>query len=81
MKATDLKFNLIDSYLGLLKSLSPDNRLELISKLSDSLKNFEKPTDKSLNDLYGAFKTRKSADEIIADLKKSRNFGRKTELF
>lgn len=79
MKAADLKFNLIDSYIGLLKSLSPDSRLELISKLSDSLKGSKKPTDKSLSDLYGAFKTKKSADEMIADLKKSRNFDRKTE--
>ena len=81
MKATNLKFNLIDSHLGLLKSLSPDNRLELISKLSDSLKGSKKPSNKSLTDLYGAFKTKKSADEIIADLKKNRNFNRKTEQF
>lgn len=79
MKAAGLKFNLIDSYLGLLKSLSPNNRLELISRLTDSLKSSKKPTNKSLNDLYGAFKTKKSADEIIVDLKKSRNFDRKTE--
>jgi hypothetical protein len=78
MKAANLKFNLIDSYLGLLKSLSPDNKLELISRLSDSLKG-PKKNNKSLSDLYGAFKTKKSADEIIADLKKSRNFGRKIE--
>lgn len=82
MKATDLKFNLIDSYLGLLESLSPDNRLELISKLSDSLKKgSKKPSDKSLSDLYGAFKTKKSADEVIAMLKESRRFGRKIEQF
>jgi hypothetical protein len=79
MKAADLKFNVIDSYLGLLKSLSLENRLELISKLSDSLKSSKKSKDKPLSDLYGAFKTTKSADEIIADLKKSRNFDRKTE--
>jgi hypothetical protein len=79
MKAADLKFNLIDSYLGLLRSLSPENRLELISKLSDSLKGSRRPTNKSISDLYGAFKTKKSADEIIADLRKSRNFNRRTE--
>ena len=79
MKAANLKFNLIDSYLGLLKSMSPDNKLELISRLSDSLKGPKKNNNKSLSDLYGAFKTKKSADEIIADLKKSRNFGRKIE--
>ncbi|HNP96518.1 MAG TPA: hypothetical protein PKJ63_12845 [Cyclobacteriaceae bacterium] len=80
MKATDLKFNLVDSYLGLLKSLSPDSRLELIAKLSDSLKGSKKPSDKPLKELYGAFKTKKTADQIISDLKKGRNFDRKTEL-
>ena len=79
MKAADLKFNLIDSYLGLLNNLSPDSKLELISKLSDSLKGSKKPTDKSIGDLYGAFISKKSADEIISDLKDSRNFNRKTE--
>ena len=43
MKAADLELNLVESYLGLLKSLSPDNRLELISKLWDSLKVPKKP--------------------------------------
>ena len=79
MKATDLKFNLIDSYLGLLNNLSPDSKLELISRLSDSLKGSKKPTDKSISDLYGAFISKKSADEIITELKDSRIFNRKTE--
>ncbi len=79
MKAADLKFNLIDSYLGLLNNLSPESKLELISKLSDSLKSSKKPTKKSLRDLYGAFKSKRTADEIITDLKNSRNFNRKTE--
>lgn len=35
MEAADFKFNLIDSYLGLLRSLSPENKMELISKLSE----------------------------------------------
>ena len=81
MEAADFKFNLIDSYLGLLRSLSPENRLELISKLSDSLKGSKKPTGKSISDLYGAFISKKSADEILSDLKASRSFNRKTEGF
>ncbi len=79
MKAADLKFNLIDSYLGLLKNLSPDSKIELISRLSDSLKDPKKPTDNSLGNLFGAFISKESADEIITDLKGSRNFNRKTE--
>lgn len=76
MRPADFKFNLINSYLGLLKSLSPENRLELISKLSDSAKGSKKPTGKSISDLYGAFICKKSADEILSDLKASRNFKR-----
>jgi hypothetical protein len=81
MEAADFKFNLIDSYLGLLRSLSPENKLELISKLSDSLKGSRKPTRKSISDLYGAFISKRSADEILSDLKASRSFNRKTEGF
>jgi hypothetical protein len=85
MKAENLKFNLIDSYLGLLENLSPDNKLELISKLSDSLKSSKKQTeknsDKSLDDLCGAFIFDKSTDDLISDLKSSRNFNRKIKEF
>ena len=81
MKAANLKFNLIESYLGLLKNLSPDSKLELISRLSDSLNLPKKPTDKPLADLFGAFISKKSADEIITDIKGSRNFNRKIEGF
>ncbi len=85
MKAANLKFNLIDSYLGLLENLSPDNKLELISKLSDSLKSSKKPierhSDKSLDDLCGAFIFDKSSDDLISELKSSRNFNRKIEGF
>ena len=79
MKTADLNFNLIDSYLALLNHLSPESKLELISKLSDSLKSSKKPTNKSLFDLYGAFISKKSADEIITELKSGRVFNRKTE--
>ena len=79
MKAANLNFNLIDSYLGLLNNLSPESKLELISKLSDSMKGAKKPTKKSLSELYGAFVSKKSADEIIAELKSNRVFNRNTE--
>jgi hypothetical protein len=79
MKDGNLNFNLIDSYLGLLNSLSPESKLELISKLSDSLKDSKKPTNKSISDLYGSFISRKSADQIINELKSSRVFNRNTE--
>ena len=42
MKTADLNTTLIDSYFTLLKSLSPNNKLELIAKLSKSLKTSKK---------------------------------------
>lgn len=85
MKATNLKFNLIDSYLGLLENLSLDNKLELICKLSDSLKiskkHNENPSDKSLDGLSGAFIFDKSSANLIRELKESRNFNRQIERF
>ena len=81
MKAADSKFNLIDNYLVLLNNLSPENKLELISKLSDSLKGSVKPVVKSVSDLYGAFICDTSAQDMITELKKSRNFNRKIEEF
>lgn len=85
MRAANLKFNLVDSYLELLENLSPENKLELISKLSDSLKSSKKPTenqsDKSLDDLSGAFIFDKSSDDLIKELKESRNFNRQIEGF
>lgn len=85
MKAANLKFNLIDSYLELLENLSYDNKLELISKLSNSLKSSKKPTkknsDRSLDDLCGAFIFDKSSNDLIIELKKSRNFNRKIKEF
>ena len=81
MKAADLKFNLVESYLELLKNLSSESKRELILKLSDSLKSSKKHPKKFLNELYGSFISKQAADEIIIDLKNNRNFDRKTEGF
>ncbi|MEO8147916.1 MAG: hypothetical protein ABI723_09785 [Bacteroidia bacterium] len=77
MKTNDLNINLIDAYFGLLKNLSADSKLELIAKLSNSMKTTKKTKDESLKSLYGAFVSNQSADEIIKDIKQSRTFNRK----
>jgi hypothetical protein len=81
MEAAEFNFNLIDSYLGLLSSLSPENKLELIRKLSATLKSLKPSGGQSLTDLFGCFVSAKTADEIINDLKVNRNFDRNTEQF
>jgi hypothetical protein len=77
MKATDI--NIIDNYLGLLNNLSPDRKLELISRLSQSLKSQEKRKEKSIGELFGAFKSDKSAEKIIEEIRQSRTFTRQIE--
>jgi hypothetical protein len=67
----------IDSYFGMLKNLSQDNKLELIARLSDSMKKNKKPSKRSVTELFGALKTKQSAEVLIAEIKTSRNFKRK----
>lgn len=81
MKGTDLNINLIETYFGLLKNLSADSKLELIAKLSNSMKTTKRTKDDSLKSLYGAFISKQSADEIINDLKQARTFNRKRAAF
>ena len=77
MKTVDLNTNLIDSYFSVLKNLSSDNKLELISRLSKSMKSPKRIKTGSIKSLYGAFISDHSADEIIDEIKKARNFNRK----
>ncbi len=77
MKASNL--NIIDSYIGLLNNLSPDSKLELISRLSQSLKSQKKPKEMSMQELFGAYISEESAETIIEEIRQSRNFTRKIE--
>lgn len=75
-----MKTNFIDSYYMLLKNLSPHNKLELIARLSKSIKTTKKEEKEiSLESLYGSWEADQTADDFIAELKKDRNFTRKRE--
>ncbi|HEY6082314.1 MAG TPA: hypothetical protein VIU45_02580 [Chitinophagaceae bacterium] len=77
MNATDININLIEAYFRLLKNLNPDSKLELISKLSNSMRTAKTAKRESLKPLYGAFISNQSADELIDDIKQARTFNRK----
>jgi hypothetical protein len=77
MNRADINTNLIDSYFTLLKNLSPNNKLELIAKLSTSMKTTKKTKDISWKSLFGALELDQSADDFVEDLKKDRKFSRK----
>ena len=80
MRIADINTNLVDSYYTLLKSLSPNNKLELIARLSKSMKTTKKnKKDNFLDELYGSWVSDQSADELVEELKKARNFNRHRE--
>lgn len=71
--------NLADYYFSFLKNLNAESKLDLISKLSQSLKNNVNVSETSLQALFGAYKSEETADEIIAELRASRVLNRNTE--
>ncbi len=81
MKAADINTTLIDGYLRLLDNLSTVNKLDLISKLTTSVKADRKNKKKLFKESFGAFESVKSADEIIKEIRDSRTFNRQIESF
>lgn len=79
MNASEI--NIIEGYAELLENLSPSNKLELISKLSNSVKSDLKKRKNSFKKAYGAFESNESAEDIIEELRQNRNFNRQIESF
>ncbi len=72
---------LIDNYFGLLSSLSRENKIKLIAKLSNSIVDEVSEREDVVDKFFGAFKSDKSAEEIVNDISGSRTFNRKIEAF
>ncbi len=81
MKALDINTTLIEGYLRLLDNLSPNNKLDLISKLTLTVKEDLTDKKKSFYKAFGAWESKQSAEEIINDIRNSRNFKRQIEKF
>lgn len=74
------RIDIADNYFGIIKNLSADVKLELISKISSSLKGTKKEAkDNSWKELFGAWKSNESAEEIIEELRASRHSNRQIE--
>ncbi len=58
-------------YFDFLKNLNPDSKLDLISKLSQSLREDTTVSNTTLESLFGAYKSEETAEEIIANIKAS----------
>lgn len=70
---------LVNNYLALLQNMSQNDKLELISQLSQSLKTEEPMEEMSLKALFGAFQSDKTAEQIIEEVRSARVFNRKIE--
>ncbi len=56
-------------YYDLLSNLNESSKIELIAHLSNSIINKKQQTTKPLEDLFGAWKSKETAEEIIAEIK------------
>lgn len=73
---TAINVNILDSYMAFLETLSPGAKLDLISKLTQSLKSEIKPRENLFESSFGAWVGNESADEIVKGIKDSRAFNR-----
>ena len=81
MKAIDINSTLIEGYLRLLDNLSPSDKLDLISKLTLSVKTDITDRKNSFYKAFGAWESEQTADEIINTIRNSRTVNRQIEQF
>lgn len=75
MKVSELNANLIDSYLRLFEGAPPTVRRRLTARLMRLVRyTRRKPDTKAIDDLYGSFKGRQTADEILKQIHDARTF-------
>lgn len=81
MNTIEFNSKIVDGYFGLFNNLSPSNKLDLIARLTASVKSDLKPKKSSFKKAYGAFESSKSAEEIIDEIRESRVSTRQVEAF
>ena len=79
MAPSSQQSSLAEYYFDFLKHLNANSKLDLIAKLSQSLKEAEAAPEVPLQALFGAYQSDETADEIIATLRASRVFNRTIE--
>ena len=81
MRTTETDTTIVDGYVGLLDNLSANNKLDLIAKLTASVKTDLTNKKSSFKKAFGAFDSEKSAEEIIEEIRNSRVATRQIESF
>jgi hypothetical protein len=77
MKTADFNNRLIAGYFELLKNLAPSNKLDLISKLTNSIQSDLKDKRNTFENAFGAWDTSEDAEKITKEMRDSRSFNRK----
>lgn len=70
--------NIVDTYTKMFEGLDSFTKLELIARLSKSLKKEKEAKHKSFFKSFGAFPADKPAEEIAQEIKASRKFREKS---
>ena len=81
MKIAEINTTIVDGYVRLLNNLNTTNKLDLITKLTASVKTDLSNKKSSFKKAFGAFDSKKSAEEIIEEIRNSRVFSRQIESF
>jgi len=70
---------IIEGYLSLLANLNPKTKLDLILKLNSTVKSDKVSKKSIMKKAFGALDTKKTADELIQEIRSSRVSTRKIE--
>lgn len=81
MGTAEINMTIVEGYVELLDNLSASNKLDLISKLTASVKTDLTKKKSSFKKAFGAFDSKKTAEEIIEDIRNSRVSTRQIESF
>ncbi len=81
MKNTEINTTIVDGYAGLLDNLSTSNKLDIIARLTASVKTDLANKKSSFKKAFGAFDSKKSAEKIIEEFRGSRVSTRQIESF
>ena len=71
--------SILNSYWGLIKSLHTSWKLDLIDRLTQSIRQNLQQESNTMKAAFGAWESEQSAEEIIQELRDSRSTNRQIE--
>lgn len=71
--------HILNSYWGLIKSLHTSWKLDLIDRLTQSIRQNLQQDPNTMSNAFGAWESEQSAEEIIQELRDSRSTNRQIE--